>query len=97
MLELENKTTDLSQALPVQCDITDFARYNSQTKRFADRYHFFLLERGKVISTIPPAEEKDPTAEADGEEDSDEVVLNADDDEDISKKNEVLGLKNWIN
>lgn len=96
MLELENKTTDLSQALPVQCDITDFARYNSQTKRFADRYHFFLLERGKVISTIPPAEEKDPTTEADGEEDSDEVILNADDDEDISKKNEVLGLRNWI-
>lgn len=99
MLELELKTNDLAQALPVQSDCTDFARFSSQTKKFADKYHFFLLDRQRAIGTIPPKAKVIEEEEDEGEEDSDEDVVllpNADDDEDISMKSEVLNLRRWI-
>lgn len=99
MLELENKTNDLSQALPVMSDISDFARFNSQTKRFADKYHFFLLERGKLLATIPPVEKKNEGLDIDeppslSDDDDEEVLL--DEDGNYVGELEVLGLKDWI-
>lgn len=97
MLELEKKTSDLSQALPVRSECTDFSKFNSQTKAFADKYYFFLRKRGQMISTIPPREEKDESEiEDNGEADDEEVIINPDDDENIDTKNSVLSLRNWI-
>ena len=104
MLELEQKNKDLSQKLPILCDITDFSRFNSQTKRFADGYHFFLLENeNQVLATLPPREKKPELIEVD----EDDVV--EDDDEEnggygseesptplLTTKDDVLSLKNWI-
>ena len=100
MFELEAKTNDLSQSLPVQCGITDFSKYNHQTKRFADDIHFFLLERGKVVGSVPP-KPKDAAEDADLDLDAedDEEVINADDDDPtlaLTTRTDVLGLKNWI-
>jgi len=102
MLELEVLTNDLSQALPIQADCTDFSQYNYQTKRFADKVHFYLDERDRSIGTIPPREEAEEvvTVEDDGEdddEDDDEQKANGrDDDRDFQEKNQVLSLKDWI-
>ena len=101
MVELEELHSDLSSAFPVRCGITDFAKFNSQTKLFSDSYHFFLLERGKMIATIPPREDG-----AVGELDVDEEISEDDDEEDesspseddeIDKYNDTLSLLNWIN
>ena len=75
MKDLELKTNDLSQAVPTQSKFTDFARYASQTKRFSDRYTFFLLDRGEAIGCTPPP----PKQKA--EVDTDDI---ADDDDDAA-------------
>ena len=93
MLELETKTNDLQQALPIQSAFTDFARYSSQTKKFADKYHFFLLEQGKMIGTIAPIEAKSEEVEIDEPpaEDDEEA-----EDPEAEEKDSVLSLKQWI-
>jgi hypothetical protein len=52
MLELDEKTKDLSLTLPTFAGISDFRIFNSQPKRIADVMHYFCLERGKVISSV---------------------------------------------
>lgn len=107
MKELEESTNDLSTKVPVQCGFTDFAKFNSQGRKFSDDYHFFLEKRGKMIGTVPPREKKE------GEEgdDDDEVIEETeseweitdeeprgdDDDENISHRDEILSLRQWIN
>lgn len=103
MYELEAKNSDLQSAVPVISGVTDFSAFNSQTKRFADAYHFFLLERNCLIGTIPPRKmEKDIDDEIVDEEDD---VSDEDNDEELSKeaqfaisfeKDDVLSLKGWI-
>lgn len=51
MLELDQKTLDLSYTLPNFAATTDFSRFNSQPTRIADELHHFLLERNKVIGS----------------------------------------------
>lgn len=101
MLELETKTNDLSMSLITQAGFTDFARYNSQTKRFADSYHFFLLERNLVIGTIPP--KKNVSAEEADDVDLDEAPSEDSDDNEsedeeapLTTKSSVLSLRQWI-
>lgn len=98
MFFLEKKNNDLSMALPVNAEFTDFARYNSQTKRMADDYHFFLADQGKLIGTIaPPPPDSKGVEEVDGfedGEDEDEAVQT--DDEVFTAQSDVLSLRNWI-
>lgn len=105
--ELEKKTRDLSTSVPVRTNISDFSRFDSQTKRFADKYHYFLLQRGEVIGTVPPSDKNKKTdfvqgsdEEADyiGEFESDDDELTEDEINEnfIEQNNEVLSLKNWI-
>lgn len=99
MLELELSTDDLSQALPVRSESSDFSRFNSQTKAFADKYHFFLLARDKVIGTIPSREEEEGESDTDDEaveDEDDEESAGTDDEDDISGFNSVLSLRGWV-
>lgn len=112
-LELEEKNSDLATSVPVRTNISDFSRFDSQTKRFADKYHFFLLDKkNSVIGTVPPSEKKEEE-EADfiGEfedDDEDNIVPVMDEDPEelsdeekleelIKDKDSVLGLSGWIN
>lgn len=49
---LDKKTLDLSTTLPVQIEISEYSRYNSQPGKIADDLHFKYLEKGKVICTV---------------------------------------------
>lgn len=107
---LERKTNDLAISAPGLVEITDFGRLDSQTKRFADAFHYHLLEQGKVIGTIPPNEKKEDSSG--GDDDVDYIGDSLDDDDEINEldffddnipaeevkilKNEVLSLKRWI-
>lgn len=51
MMELEYKTTDLSVALPIFADKTDFSKFNSQPRKIVNELHFKCLEHGRVIGT----------------------------------------------
>lgn len=98
MLELETRTNDLAASLPVGSGFTDFARFNSQTKKFADKYYFFLMDRECVLGTIGPVE---TPAEASPDEvpvEDDEVPEDGvlDEDGEPITKSEVMSLKNWI-
>lgn len=104
MLLLEKKTKDLSSSLPVQCGITDFVNFNKQTKRFADDYHFFLQDRGKMVATVPPRppDQKDGYVNeediADGfaEDDEEEDIRYDEYGEPITVRQEIMGLRGWI-
>lgn len=49
---LDQKTLDLSTTLPVQIEISEFAKYSSQPGRIADDLHFKYLDKGCVIGTV---------------------------------------------
>lgn len=106
--ELELKLRDLSLSVPIRANISDFTRFDSQTKRFADKYHFFLIDKfGEMVGTIPPAA-KEGGEEADfiglfDDEDDDEVYgsdggenLEGSLQDVLDNKDVVLSLKNWI-
>jgi CRISPR/Cas system-associated endoribonuclease Cas2 len=100
--ELEMETNDLSTAVPTMAGITDFTRFDSQTKRFADAYHYHLLEHNQsVIGTIPPTKKENEEEEADYIGDADEDYVDGEEDQDdeevIAQKADVLSLRNWIN
>ena len=69
MLELDEKTKDLSLTLPVYADTTDFALFKSQPKRIADSLHYFCLERGFVLGAIDNLYEKKRVAKEENETD----------------------------
>jgi hypothetical protein len=52
MLELDEKTKDLSLTLPTFAGTSDFSIFYSQPKRISDVMHHFCLERNKVIATV---------------------------------------------
>lgn len=65
MLEMEYKTNDLSASLPIQCVFTDFAKYNSQTRKIADQLYFYWLnDRDLVIGTVGPKDKGKSNEEA---------------------------------
>lgn len=102
--ELELKTKDLSQSLPSGCGSTDFSKFDSQTKRFADGYYFYLLEKGEVIGTLAPRERKkdtpnfyeEETPDFIGESDDEFSETQEDEEEGMSDKDEVMSLRGWI-
>lgn len=102
MLELELKNRDLSQKVPIQNGITDFARFNSQTKRFADEFHFFIMEKGGIVATIPPKEDAETEQLAEGEEDEEDEIeveqpmSQAEQDLHAALSKDVMSLRDWI-
>ena len=105
----EEKLNDISMAAPSMVGITDFSRLDSQTKRFADAYHFYLLEEhNSVIGTIPPSEKKDINGETEEEADyigdsEDDESGEEDEDSDeaelrdvLKNKDTCLSLRGWI-
>lgn len=57
--ELNDKTTDLSIALPLNAEHSDFSNYNSQPRRLVDKLHFFVKERGYVFASTSDEMETD--------------------------------------
>jgi len=60
VLQLDDKTMDLNQVLPMLSGISNFDIFNSGPKRIVDALHFYYLEHGRVLSCRDPkAEDKD--------------------------------------
>lgn len=92
VLELDEKTSDLSKALPDFAGITEFQKFNSQSRKLTDALFLFGLDSDRVIGTAAP-----PSGYGD-EEVSTELP---DDEEDELDENDpslhtTLGLKGWI-
>ena len=51
VLELDNKTKDLSYSLPALAMDSSFDVFKSGPKKITDALHFFYLEKGKVLGT----------------------------------------------
>lgn len=97
MNELNNQTNDLSQTLPSLCKFTDFSKFNSQTKKIADRFHFYLEDKGWIPGTVPPREDDvadDIDLNDDGSDDDEEEELS--EEEKFLAQEDVLGLNQWI-
>lgn len=61
LLDLDDKTGDISRAFPALNGISDHSDYNKNPRRIADDLHFFYKERGEIIaSTNPDARTVDP-------------------------------------
>lgn len=60
VLELDEKTKDLSSTLPTFSGITDFEMFKSQPRRISDALHKFCLNKGHVMATVGSFEEDDP-------------------------------------
>jgi hypothetical protein len=52
MLELDMKTLDLSNVLPLLSMWSDFTIFNSGPKKIVDALHYFYLDHGKVIGVF---------------------------------------------
>lgn len=91
MLELEDKTKDLSSTLPAFAGITDFQKFNSQVRKISDALFLFGLEKGLVIGTAASMNKKEEELY-----DGPEVEEEEDDDEDNPAKYTTLDLKGWI-
>lgn len=98
MDELDEKTGDLAQSLPVQCDITDFAKFSHQTKRFADGIHVFLLNQGKMVGTVAPRKEAVPEdTDITNDEDDDEGSDGVDQEDEFgTTKSDTMSLRGWV-
>lgn len=103
MQQLNEKTGDLSTALPVRAGVSDFAKFNSQTKRLSDKYSVYLETRGHVIGVVEPKDrEEEEIASSDevlDDDDDNGPKENPDADDDIDPYehlNEVLSLRKWI-
>jgi len=60
VLELDKKTMDLRQVLPMLSGISNFDIFNSGPKRIIDALHFFYVDCNRVLSTKDPmVEDKD--------------------------------------
>ncbi len=89
MQELNDKTNDLTQAVVVQSGFTDFSRYNSQTKRFSDKFTFFMLDRECAVGTIGPIDAKVVDLDMDDvDENEDDDEETDDDDDDVIEVSE---------
>jgi len=58
MIFLDNKTNDLTINLPLLLQDSEIDIFKSGPKRLLDSYSFFLLDKGKVVSTKSPLAQK---------------------------------------
>jgi hypothetical protein len=97
MMELDAKTTDMAFAFTSSCDTTDFSRFNSQPKKIADAFNYFIQERkGYILGTVGFSKESNVSDDTDPD-----VVLDDDDgdDEDSMTYDDgarCLSLAGWI-
>jgi len=63
IIELDKKTNDLAYTLTSFAAHSDFQHFKSQPKLIMDVLHYYLLDRGYVIGTVPPFEEDGPIDE----------------------------------
>ena len=101
MQELDEKTKDLSNTMPDYAGVTDFDVFNSQPKRIATDYHYYLLDNGEVLAakgtTAAYVEDKDPEP-SDVDENGDLIDDEGDGniDDVVVKEDRVLSVKGWI-
>lgn len=57
--ELDEKTTDLAIAMPLNAEHSDFANYNSQPRRLVDKLHFFVMEFDHIFGSTSDQMETD--------------------------------------
>lgn len=99
MLELDEKTKDLSNSLPSFAGITDFSRFNSNPKKIVDALFRFALEKNKIIGTVGTVDDKKDDKASGDEDDAEYETIDDEDDEDEEedvKKYSTLSLKRWI-
>lgn len=58
LIDLDNKTGDISRAFPALAGISDFSVYHKNPRKIVDDLHFFYLERGQVIASTSPSLDK---------------------------------------
>lgn len=94
MVELEEKTKDLSFTLPSAAACSDFQDFKSQPKKIADALFFYCLEKGYVLGTVAPSTRvQDESVEISDDDDQD------DSDEDLEydpTKMKVMDLSGWV-
>lgn len=88
MVLLDNKTKDLSIALPIACGMSDFADTEFQPRLIANDYYFYLRDNKQVLGT-PEVKQNEPEPE----ESTEEAI---DDELDEDEKKDILSLKGWI-
>lgn len=97
VLEMNDKTKDLSHSMPAFAGVTDFEKYNSNPRKIHDAIHFFCLERELVVSASgsmqKTTEENDNIYEIDY---SEEGNLSEDSGEEEEAEYDTLNLKGWI-
>lgn len=59
MLELDDKTKDLSFTVPEFAGVTEFQKFNSQPKRIADALHFYCMDRSFVLGSVGYSDDED--------------------------------------
>lgn len=87
MLELEEKTNDLSYSLPSSSGISDFDVFNRNPKKNIDAMFIYGLQRGIVPGTVAPRARQEEIEETEDEEEFDEDDIN---------NNKTLDLTGWI-
>lgn len=92
VLELNEKTKDLSHSLPSFAGITDFEKYTSNPRKIHDALHYYCLENGRVISASGTVKGVDIGTLDEGEYEGE----NNEDEEESDEKLEALSLKNWV-
>ena len=85
MLELDDKTKDLTLTLPEFAYVTEFSKFNSQPKRIADALFFYLLETNYVLGCV-----------GFNESNNDNKELDIEDEEEVEETGDVLSLAGWI-
>lgn len=90
MLELDNKSKDLSNSLASFAGITDFQKFNSQVRKVTDALFLFGLDKDLIIGTAGRFKEEE---KIDLEDVEDEI---SEEDENDPSKYKTLGLKGWI-
>jgi DNA polymerase elongation subunit (family B) len=100
MQELDEKTKDLSNTLPDYAGCTDFDVFNSQPKRIATDYHYYLLENGEVLAAKGVVEQYVPEEPEPSDTDENGELIDDEGDETLDvipvKEDRVLSLKGWI-
>ena len=100
MLELENKTKDLTYKLPTFANFTDLDSFNLSTRKISDAMHYHLSNRNMIISTLGGSKRRQiikvdnkkgrgKKSDKKDEGEKDYIV-------DLDSIDQVMGLKKWI-
>lgn len=96
VLELDEKTKDISTTLPTFSGITDFAKFNSNPKKIVDALFLFGLEKNKIIGVGYKKKEQNKFNNINEDEYELDLDDEEEDDSDDVSKYKTLSLKKWI-